>query len=312
MNNLVVAFATYLRQVKGRSPRTVAQYSDVLEEFTAYVAEVCGPQVALETIELPVLENFLTRGCAPDDEPSPYLWNARLFALRTFYKYLLRMDTIHKNPTLDIEQRTIEPKNQVPLSFDEFLSLVEALKTSPPYYRSRNVAVAQVLYHCALRVSEVVSLNIAQVDFTNYVFHNVRTKGRKWLSVPFNDLVAEALEFYLKDREDLVPHEHETALFLSDRRQRLSVRSVQELIKSYGKEAGIGRTIGPHLLRHSGASELGDLGVPIRVIQDICNHSSITTTERYVHNKGQAQRRAIDLLGATLANRAKERQKERG
>ena len=67
-------------------------------------------------------------------------------------------------------------------------------------------------------------MNVAQVDFTNYVFHNVRTKGRKWLAAPFNDLVAEALENYLKDREHLVPYEHETALYLSDRRQRLSVR----------------------------------------------------------------------------------------
>lgn len=308
MNKLVVAFAAYFREERMRSPRTVEQYIDTLAEFSAFLVTEYGANIALEAVAKPALVTFLRRGCVTDGEPSRSLWNGRLAALRAFYDFLYKTEVIQANPALKIDRMKVNPKEPLPLSLDEFLSLVEAMEKAPLYYRSRNVALAQVLFHSALRVSEIVSLNLSQVDFDNYVFVNVRTKGGKWLSLPFNDLVAEALERYLKDRECLVPHEHETALFLSDRRQRLSTRAVQELLKSYGRGAGINRTVTPHLLRHSGATELDELGVTLPVIQGILNHAHISTTQRYVHAKGTARRKAIDLLGATVAKRMRERQ----
>lgn len=307
MQQLVISFAGYLREELMRSPATIRQYIDVMEEFTQFLVEKCGPAVALESAEPSMLVDFLRQGCSLTGEPSRSVWNSRLAALRAFGDYLYKKEVIRENPALRINRLKVSPKEPVPLSLDEYLALVDAMEGSPAYYRGRNVALVQVLYHCALRVSEVVSLNIGQVDLQNHVFENVRTKGGKWLSIPFNDLTAAALERYLPDREKLRPHEHEPALFLSDRRQRLSVRAVQELVKVYGRGAGILRTVTPHLLRHSGATELADLGVPIRVIQGICNHASIMTTQRYVHLKGTARRSAIDLLGATVAKRAEAR-----
>lgn len=311
MHNLVKEFTAYLREERMRGKATIKRYVAVLDEFTGFLAERAnGAGIALEAVEKAQLVEFLREGAQAPREPSRSLWNTRLAALRAFYDYLFKVEVVTVNPAQRIDRLKTNPREPVPLSLDEFLGLVEAMAQAPVSYRTRNVAIVQVLFHCALRVSELVSLEVGQVDFENYVFANVRTKGKKWLSVPFNDLVAEALERCLKNRKRLGAAEEETALFLSDRGTRLSVRSVQGLIRSYAKLAGISRPVTPHLLRHSGATELADLGTPLRVVQEICGHASITTTQRYVHVKGTARRQAINALGRQVAKRA--RQRERG
>jgi len=109
-----------------------------------------------------------------------------------------------REPSSPLERLRLTRRERVPLSFDEALELVDAAREhSPKRFRSRNVAVVKVFFHCALRVAEVVSLNLDQVDFDNRLFLNVRTKGNKRLSILFNDVVAEALEAYLADRKQL-------------------------------------------------------------------------------------------------------------
>lgn len=130
----------------------------------------------------------------------------------------------------------------------------------------------------------------------HYLLLDVRAKGGKLLAVAFNDVVAEALEQYLAERPRLHPATDEPALFVSDRGNRLSIRTVQELVKRFGKLATIRTPVTPHVLRHSSATRLAELGTPLRVVQEICGHASVTTTERYVHVNGNERRRAIDAL----------------
>jgi len=178
------------------------------------------------------------------------------------------------------------------------------MEKSPKLYRSRNTALVQVMFHSALRVSEVVSLDLHQVDFQGHLFMNIRTKGDKQISLPFPDLVSEALERYLKDREPT----SDEALFLSNRGTRMSVRAVQRLLNDYGRMAGIPRPVTPHLLRHSGATELADLA-PLRVVQEILGHSSPEVTARYVHVASDARRLAINALGKKVAKHAQQKRK---
>jgi site-specific recombinase XerD len=310
MEDAIAAFASYLSLERMRQTSTVARYVRVLRDFGRFLKdEARGAEIALEEVDKNTLSRFMRRGMEDADEPSRSVWNARLAALRAFYGYLFRQEKISVNPAHRLDRFKVHAKEPVPLSLDEYLALVSAMSSARRASRNRNIAIIEVMFHCALRVAEVVSLDLSQVDLENYVFLDVRTKGNKRLSAVFNDVVAEAIERHLKERGTEL---EETALFLSDRGARLSVRTVQELVKSYAKKAGISRTVTPHLLRHSSATQLVELGTPIRVVQEICGHSSVTTTERYVHVNGGARRRAIDALGVEVQRRFRRAQKEVG
>lgn len=312
MEMLIASYASYLKLERMRGASTVKRYVAVVEAFGSYIREHHGEDVPLEAVEKAHLIAFLRREAAETGEPSRAIWNTRLAALRSFYDFLFKQELVSLNPAQRVDRLKINPREPLPLSLDELLALVDAAEASPLRVRSRNVAIVHVLYHCAFRVSELVSLSLEQVDLENHIFINVRTKGNKRLSLPMSDLVACALERYLVDRPKLGASAGEPALLLSDRGTRLSVRAVQELVKAYAKRAGIARVVTPHLLRHSSATELAELGTPMRVVQEICGHSSVTTTERYIHVRGGARKVAIDALGAEIAKRLEERRKEAG
>ena len=189
---------------------------------------------------------FLSSGQKADGEPARATWNIRLSALRAFFGYLVKQGRITMNLTTQIERQRVTTREPVPLTFAEMIRLIEAVENhSPSAYKHRNVALLQVFFHCALRVSEVVSLNVAQMDLENYLFLDVRAKGGNLLSVAFNDVVAEALNKYLGDRGKFEPVGEESALFLSDRKRRLSQRSVQEMVRKYSALAIISRPVSP-------------------------------------------------------------------
>ena len=313
MDLLVERFDRYLRHERMRSPRTVARYVGVVSEFEDFVAGRFGGEVAAwAAVDASTLSVFIRRNMETA-KPSRTSWNGRLAALRSFYEFLVRNEVVAMNPALEVERQKEHPREPVPLSLDEMLRLVEAIEWhAEPAYRARNVALVHVLYHCALRVAEVVSLDVSQVDFDNRLFLDVRRKGDRQLSAAFNDVVAESLEAYLIERRKIRVPAMEPALFLSDRRQRISVRTVQETVRRYGELAGLSRSISPHLLRHSSATQLVDLGTPLRVVQEICGHASIATTQRYVHVNGGQRRRAVDELGLEWRRHKRERRRIAG
>jgi site-specific recombinase XerD len=293
MPELVAGFVHHLRVERGRSLNTVKRYQRTLEDFAEFVTDL---DLALDHVSRDQIVAFAGRSVR-GREPSHATWNARVAALRAFYGYLYRRDIVNSNPSLRVDRHRERAAERLPLSFDEALGVVDVIaKQSSDAYRSRNVAIFQLFVHSALRVAEVVSLNVGQVDFDNRVLLGVRAKGEKYLSVYFSDLVSEALERYLRHRSLLHPKASEQALFLSDRGTRMSVRSVQEMVRRYGRLAGISRPVTPHLLRHSSVSQLAEIGTPITVIQDICGHESIRTTQRYVHLGGEHRRSAVDAL----------------
>ena len=145
-------------------------------------------------------------------------------------------------------------------------------------------------------MSELVSLDLAQVDLQGHIFADVRTKGDNELSLAFNDLVCEALETYIDDRRGVVLNEDEPALFISIRGSRLSLRGVEEMVDSVALRAGIGRKVTPHGLRHSSLTAMAELGTDIYTLQAQAGHADITTTSRYIHLGAGKQRAAVDEM----------------
>ena len=189
MQDRIVAFETYLRVERRRGASTTARYVDIVRSFLAH-REALNPGGDLTAVDRNDCLEFLRSGTVVASEPSRSVWNLRLSALRAFYQYLVDLEVTVKNPTHRIERHKIASREPIPLSMTEFLDLVEAAERTSPLVRSRNVAIVQVLYNTALRVAEVVSLDVDRVDWDAYAFRDVRTKGNKWLSAKFPDLVA--------------------------------------------------------------------------------------------------------------------------
>lgn len=314
MHQALTDFETYLSQERRRQPRTTATYMGVLKEFAEFLPrEASGETVAIEQVDKALLVRFLTAQARAAGETSSATWNIRLAALRAFYDYLFKQEVIAVNPALRVDRQSVHANQPVPLSLDEMLGLIEAFERhSPSALKSRNVALAQVFMHCGLRVQEVVSLRLDQVDLVGGFLLDVRTKGGKKLSSPMNDVVTQAISTYLRDRRTLVFPEEPAELFVCRNGMPLSVRLVQQLVKGYAKRAGITRRVTPHLLRHSSASELVELGINLRVVQEHLGHASVKTTERYTRVSDPARRSAVDAFGAAWRRRERERQRPTG
>jgi integrase/recombinase XerC len=298
MHRLIESFSQYLRVERMRGATTITRYVDVIDALERFLASEPGAPVTFEAAGKLQLTAFLRAESAFSGAPSRSVWNQELSALRSFYGYLFKQELVTVNPAHKIDFLKTRSKERVPVSFDDYLALVDAAEASSKAYRARNVALTQVFFHCGLRVSEVASLDVEQLDLERRVLTNVRRKGDKFLSAPISDLVAEALERYLPERERFPSA---SALFLSDRGRRMSVRAVQDVIRSLGERAGLQRSVSPHVLRHGSATELAELGTKLEVIQEHLGHESVLTTRRYVHTKDAARRAAVDALGARAA-----------
>lgn len=313
MPALIEAFEQHLRVERRRGALTVARYRSIVEDFLHLL--VSNPETSnlglAEITRFHCIGYLRSQTRTATEEPSRSVWNQRISALRSFFWWLFEQELILKDPTHGIERHKIASREPIPLSLQEFLDLVEAAEQSGPLFRPRNVAIVQTLFNTALRVAELVSLDVSQVEFDAYLFRDVRTKGDQRLSAKFNDLVAAAIQDYLTDRARRRPAST-GALFLSMRGTRLSVRAVEQLVSDLGRKAGIARPVTPHLLRHSCVTELVvKQGTPLKVAQEICGHASQATTERYTHAWAGADRVAIDTLGTVVANGLQTRRQER-
>jgi len=301
MDMQVEQFEDYLLRDRLLSETSILKYVKIVSRFTGIYGQ--------KLLNYDLIRSFLR---AENEElpPSKSRWNNRLAAMRAYGDFLVSCGVLESNPTKEIRRRKIIGKEPDPLTFDEMIRLLNSFQGLPHFHNTRNELIALILFHCALRVSELVSLNMDQIDMEGRLFYAIRRKRGKVISSPFNDVVAEALKAYYRERERLLFPCTSNALLLSQRRTRISVRAVQSMVFTYAKKAGITRSVTPHLLRHSSATELVALGTPISVVQGICGHSSIATTERYVHVSNGQRKRAIERLGEEWKRRKNIPQKD--
>ncbi|UCE98450.1 MAG: tyrosine recombinase XerC [Dehalococcoidia bacterium] len=212
----------------------------------------------------------------------------KLSAIRSFYRFLLREGILKSNP---IEQ-TASPRREARLpSFLTIEETVNLLKTpdiaTPHGLRDR--CLMELIYAAGLRVSELVKLNLMQVDLDAYEIRVVG-KGSKERVVLIGEPAAKALSDYLDNsRSLLLGNKTNNDLFINNKGNRLSERMVQKILNKYAKRAGIDKRVHPHLLRHTFATHLLDGGADLRVVQELLGHSNLSTTQIYTH---VTQRRA--------------------
>ncbi len=202
----------------------------------------------------------------------------KLASLRSFYRFLLKEGAIKNNPVGVLRsprKQRILPKF---LSLQEVESLFNVIDKESPQGR-RDSAILETLYSTGIRVSELVTLDMGDVDTLSEVV-KVKGKGKKERIVPIGGYALEAIRAYLVVRKG---KENCPALFLNKHGGRLTTRSVARMLEKYAKLSGMRHNPSPHTLRHSFATHLLDRGADLRAVQEMLGHSSLSSTQVYTH-----------------------------
>ncbi len=211
----------------------------------------------------------------------------KLATLRSFYKFLVRRGYATENPVAPI--RTPKQDKRLPKYLD--IGDVEKLLSNPDtttLLGSRDRAMLETLYSTGMRVSELVALDINDLDLqTNAV--RVHGKGKKQRVIPIGPGAVQAILHFLDLRRNdaRAAAFHQNALFINKHGQRLSTRSVRRKLDKYLLEAGLDLSISPHTLRHSFATHMLQRGADLRSVQEILGHQSLSTTQIYTHLTGE-------------------------
>jgi integrase/recombinase XerC len=207
----------------------------------------------------------------------------RLAAVRSFGKFLCRQGVLQTNPAASLRG----PRQDKKLPHFLTVADVQKLLAAPPdtdWAGRRDRALLETLYSAGIRVSELVGLDVLDVDLNDGLI-TVRGKGKKERLALLGPEAVKAVSRWLDDRKDLLEAQHKetTAVFLNNHGGRLTTRSVGRLLMKHLRTAGLDPRTSPHTLRHSFATHMLDAGADIRGVQELLGHKSLNTTQVYTH-----------------------------
>jgi integrase/recombinase XerC len=285
LEDLIQHYADHLRHERNVSPHTLRNYLSDLGQFLQFLIERelalgAGGKVDARKVDVHVVRAFLA-ALTQDRKKSSI--GRKLAALKGFFRYLLATHKIGKNPLLTMHS----PKQEKPLpaflSVDDVFQLLGSIQVKTPL-DARDRAALEVFYSSGLRVSELVGLDWADIDFQLGILRVVG-KGSKERIVPVGEVALQALRDYTVEQQKKwqIACKGETPVFLNNRGRRITTRSMARIVEKHLKQAGLAVKMGPHGLRHSFATHLLNSGADLRSIQELLGHASLSTTQRYTH-----------------------------
>lgn len=273
-DELLASFIRHLKDERRLSPHTLRAYQHDLNTFLVF----CGRG----KIELAKLDSFAVREFAAECHRkglNPRSIARRLSAVRRFLAYLVQERILTANPASSV--RAPKPARRLPVTLDaDQVAGLLALQ-GDDLFSVRDRAMLELFYSSGLRLSELVGLDLAELDLTDRTVR-ITGKGDKTRIVPVGRYAVAALEAWIEVRAAIVAGD-EPALFVSRRGTRLAGRSVQARLKQWAKRWGAGLPIHPHILRHSFATHLLEASGDLRAVQELLGHASISTTQIYTH-----------------------------
>jgi integrase/recombinase XerC len=288
MAHLRECIAKYLAELerRGASKHTLRSYGADLEQFVTYFEPPGEQAQPVEQIYLPLLREWLawlydqgSSSTAHNGRKTPCALSAisvrrKIAAIRAMFKFLLREGIVQKNVASRL--RTPKTKQRLPevMSAEKTNNLLDAVEQ---FSKERDLAFLELLYGCGIRVSELVGINLEDIDL-RAGWLRVRGKGNKEREVPIADRAVDAVQRYLAIRS---APPYERALFLNSRGARLGDRQVRRLVKQYALLVTGDSTVHPHSFRHAYATHLLSDGADLRAIQELLGHARLSTTQKY-------------------------------
>jgi integrase/recombinase XerD len=282
---LVLDFLAHLEFERGLARNTLDAYRTDLLQYGAFLARRHRSATEAERADV---ADFLADLATGDGQPacSPATINRKTACLRSFYRHLRREELIESDPTGALSPPTKSRKLPRVLTYSEVKRLLESVDGAEPI-GLRDRALLEVMYGCGLRASEMVGLDVNEVDLRRG-FVRPHGKGNKERIVPLGRAAAAAVTRYLRTgRPELIGARPQSRLFVNFRGGPLTRQGLYKIIRRRAEEVGLEGKMSPHTLRHSFATHLLEGGADLRVVQELLGHASISTTQLYTHLTGE-------------------------
>ncbi len=309
-NEIIQEFPNYLKFEKHLSEQTARCYATDLEQFCDFLIpqsnqqnpgnqsnmafeQTTGTAVAVQRqskieqslldVNAEAIRSFLVYLSA--DRCRKVTIGRKLAALRSFYKFLMKRGLIEANPVAMVETPRLEKKQPRFLQPQQAQRLL-SMPSTDNWLGTRDRAILEILYGCGIRVSELVALNIEDIDFLGEVIH-IRSEGKKERVAPIGVSALQSVQHYFEFRNKRARNKgnfDNRALFINRHGRRLSSRSVRRKTDKYVKMAGLDPAVSPHTLRHSFAVQLLNSGADLRRVQQLLGHRSLSSTQVYTNS----------------------------
>jgi integrase/recombinase XerC len=281
MQTYLAAFQTYLEVERQASPHTIRNYRSDLHQFLDFAREHLGQELHTpQQIDTASIRAFLR--ALHLRSVSHTTMARKLASLRSFLGFLQRQDHIPSNVAQGVRMPKIRRPLPNVLPIDQVFALLDTSEKPAAPHRLRDQAILELLYATGIRVSELVALNLQDIDVQSGTLR-VQGKGKRERQGFFGTTAARSLQAYLEVRRESPSVRDQAALFLNHRGNRLSVRGVHLVVKKHSRRTGIAPKTSPHTLRHAFATHLLDNGADLRSIQELLGHQCLSTTQKYVH-----------------------------
>lgn len=273
--DLVPRFLSHLANERRFSPLTITHYGRDLAEWVAFCDkhDISRCDKAATSHVRAYVSALHHRGLSGKSI------QRALSSLRSFYRYLMREQLAERNPASGVSAPKAPRRLPKTLTTDQAVRLVSVEGKEPFDVRDR--ALLELLYSSGLRLAELVSLNLADLDLSDGMVR-VTGKGSKTREIPIGSKAREALHHWLSRRTGFARAD-EQAVFVARNGKRLSGRSVQLRLRHWARQQGIDTPVNPHMLRHSFASHLLESSGDLRAVQELLGHANISTTQIYTH-----------------------------
>ena len=292
--HLLLDFLAYLELERGLSRNTLGAYRTDLLQFSDYLRAHDLDALTMTPAEMSVYAADLAAGNG-DTPLAAATVHRKTAALRSFYKHLRREGLVTDDPTVGLVTPRRSKKLPNVLNQAEVARLLDSPKGASPQ-ATRDRAILEVMYACGLRASEVVGLEMSDID-THHGMLRARGKGNKERLVPLGRQAIYAIESYQRSgRPALLKERSDKALFLNFRGHALTRQGLYKIVQGHAKASGLEDRMSPHTLRHSFATHLLEQKVDVRVIQVLLGHVKLETTSIYTHVATDLLREVVSPL----------------
>ncbi len=286
MKVIIEKYLKYLKVEKNASPHTITSYQNDLTSFLEFCTEQA--QTDVENIDIHNVTRLTIRlwlGELSEQGIAKSSIARKVAALRSFFKFSFKRGYISKNPA----HLLIVPKKEKTLpktvNSEDITRMMDSIDIETPAGR-QDRALLELFYGTGIRLSELINLNLSQVDLRNNQI-SVIGKGNKQRIVPLGASAVEALKAHFETKEKLFGNQTDTdatkALFHSAHGQRMYARNAQRIVEKYLTKTSEATQKSPHVLRHSFATHMLDRGADIRIIKEFLGHANLAATQVYTH-----------------------------
>lgn len=269
MERYIEKYIRYLEIEKNASKHTILNYQRDLDEFKKFLGET-----QLENVDYLALRKFLS--ILREKNLKSRSISRKLSCLRSFFRFLNREGFLKNDPTQAVSSPKLERYLPIFLTEDEVTKLIES-PDAKELSGLRDRAILETFYSTGIRISELVGLNLENIDFFGAVV-KVSGKGKKERMVPIGDKALRAIRDYTEQRKQQAP-----AAFLNKNGRRITDRGVRLVLDKYIQRTALRENISPHSLRHSFATHLLNRGADLRSVQELLGHANLSTTQIYTH-----------------------------